>query len=473
MNTTQHIAQTSKLTPYTVSVKQLLCSKSKPTSAVLNWSGKCVPRQWIGHPSTPLFSTAVHSESDADRLICGDNLPILVDLLTTHRESIDLIYIDPPFDSKSNYSKKVRLKGAQTQVLDLQQVQYQDRWSGDSYLQFMFERLMVLHELLNQHGSIIIHCDRHRAHHLRCIADEVFGRDQFRGSMAWCYGGGGAPKRQYPAKHDTLLWFSKSDAWTFNKQFRPYSKSTLARGLTKVKGPKYALNEHGAMLNDWWADDAVQKILSPTAFENLKYPTQKPEALLERIIVGHSNPGDIILDCFTGSGTSLAVARKHARRYIGIDQNTGAIATTIHRLLNQNSAQSEADCDSPLPGFSVHYTQAQIQTMSQQEACIEFTVTREPPHLNIDCFNPVELLSMIRDAGGETHDFRNYIESVLIDPQFDGAVFRPTIIDIATRNRLINGHYHLPPATTWIRIWVTDILSNVYCKTVKTEALQP
>ena len=223
MNTPDNLEQTTKLMPYTVSSNQVLAANPTETSVVLSWLDKATPSQWTGHPSLPLMSTINRGDEDADRLMCGDNLPILVDLLKTHRQSIDLVYIDPPFDSKSNYAKKVRLKGPKAKSIELKQVQYQDRWTGDSYLQFMFERLKILHELLAPKGSIIIHCDRHRAHHLRCIADEIFGYTQFRGSMAWCYGGGGAPKRQYPSKHDTLLWFSKSGQWTFNKQFRPYS----------------------------------------------------------------------------------------------------------------------------------------------------------------------------------------------------------------------------------------------------------
>jgi hypothetical protein len=116
------------------------------------------------------------------------------------------------------------------------------------------------------------------------LADEIFGAHRFRNEIVWCYGGGGAPQTEYPCKHDNLLWYTASEDWTFHKQFRPYSEGTMQRGLTEVKGSNYALNDEGAMLNDWWSESEVQKILSPTAYENLKYPTQKPEGLLKRII---------------------------------------------------------------------------------------------------------------------------------------------------------------------------------------------
>jgi adenine specific DNA methylase Mod len=444
--------------------------RRKADSTVLNWSGKSLPTEWYAHPSKAIFTngSATGDTTSQDRLICGDNLPILLDLLKTHRGRVDLIYIDPPFDSKANYVKKVRLKGSTTKPLKHEQLQYQDRWTGDSYLQFMYERLRVMHELLSEQGSIIIHCDRHRAHHLRCIADEVFGGDQFRGSMAWCYGGGGAPKRQYPSKHDTLLWFSKSNQWTFNKQFRPYSKSTLARGLTKVKGPKYALHEQGAMLNDWWADDAVQKILSPTAFENLKYPTQKPEALLKRIIIGHSNPGDVVLDCFTGSGTTLAVARANHRHYIGIDQNPGAIATTLHRLLNQDRVHANKNQE-PLRSFELHCTQAYIEMMSAPNRA-SIDVSRSSTHIEIRHFHPKSLVEKLREAEIIIDHPNLLIESVMIDPHFDGNIFRPSMVDIPGRKEIIKAKYLLPANSSTVHIWVTDILSNVHRMTLERPA---
>ncbi|MGB4215484.1 MAG: site-specific DNA-methyltransferase, partial [Thermacetogeniaceae bacterium] len=138
-----------------------------------------------------------------------------------------------------------------------------------------------------------------------------------------------------PKKHDLLLWYTKSDKWTFNRQFRPYIQGTLERGLTAVKGDKYVLRKEGAGLDDWWVGREVQKILSPTAYENLKFNTQKPEGLLKRIIRGHSCPGDLVADFFCGTGTTGAVAEKLGRRWIMADASRLALIIAYKRLLQQ------------------------------------------------------------------------------------------------------------------------------------------
>jgi len=196
----------------------------------------------------------------------------------------------------------------------------------------MFDRLVLMRELLADNGSIYVHLDWHVGHYVKLVLDEIFGKENFRNEIVWCYGGGGAPRNYYHRKHDLLYWYTKSDKWVFNIQYRPYTEGTLQRGLTKVKGPKYKLREEGASLDDWWAD--ITKILSPTAYENLKFPTQKPEALLERIINASSNDGDLVGDFFCGSGTTGAVAEKLGRRWIMADLSKFAIHTTRKRLLD-------------------------------------------------------------------------------------------------------------------------------------------
>ena len=408
-----------------------------------------------------MLSTTQDPDANAQRIICGDNLPVLVDLAHTQPSTVDLIYIDPPFDSKANYRKHLELKGPSRRKIRLSQTQYKDQWTGDSYLQFMYERMIILRTLLSETGSIFIHCDRHRAHHLRCIAEEVFGTKQFRGSIAWCYGGGGAPTRHYPAKHDTLLWFSNSDKWTFHKQFRPYSDGTLKRGLTQVKGPGYQLNKDGAMLNDWWADASVQKILSPTAFENLKYPTQKPESLLERIILGHSNPDDLILDCFAGSGTALAVAKRHGRRFIGIDNNPGSIATITRRLL-ASSQLSTKGVNTKQSAFQLFYTANQQSLLETNDQGNHARITATPNSINIDALPPEVCGTILTSSIEEPLHYRDFLESVMIDPYYDGQTFIPRIIDIPKRGAVVHGNYVVP--NDWQRacVWMTDIFSTVH-----------
>lgn len=290
-----------------------------------------------------------------NKIFWGDNLQVMAHLLREYRGKIKLIYIDPPFDSKADYKKTIQLKGIGKFKNDqntFEEKQYSDIWNNGEYLQFMYERLILMRELLADDGSIILHCDWHKSHHLRCLLDEIFGVENFKNEIIWCYGGGGAPKTFYPAKHDSLLWVTKNkEKWIFNKQFRPYSEGTLERGLTAVKGD-YELSEEGAMLNDWWAEKEVQKILSPTAYENLKYPTQKPEGLLKRVILGHSNPGDLVFDCFMGSGTTQAVAMKLGRKFLGTDINMGAIQTTTKRLLK--IAEENRDNEELYTGFEYY-----------------------------------------------------------------------------------------------------------------------
>lgn len=148
---------------------------------------------------------------------------------------------------------------------------------------------------------------------------------------------GGAPKDYYPRKHDNIFWYSKGNSWTFNKQFRPYSEGTLQRGLTAVKGDNYKLDEQGAGLDDWWADKPVQKILSPTAYENLKYATQKPLGLIDRIVKGHSNEGDLIADFFAGTSTLASSAETLGRNWIACDIGKPACMITRKRLIDQDA----------------------------------------------------------------------------------------------------------------------------------------
>src|SRR3989338_3886377 len=268
----------------------------------------------------------VNEKEWMNRLIYGDNLFAMQALLAGDAETgmpsmrgkVDLIYIDTPFDSKADYRTKVVLPGADLEQKPtvIEQFAYADTWKDGtvSYLKMLYPRLALMRELLSDKGSIYVHIDWHVGHYVKILLDEIFGKDNFRNEIIWGYGGGGAPRDFYPRKHDTLFWYAKGNEWTFNKQFRPYSEKTLQRGLTAVKGPQYELSEEGAGLDDWWTDSNVQKILSPTAYENLKYATQKPESLLERIIKGHSNEGDIVADFFMGSGTTGAVAEKLGRR---------------------------------------------------------------------------------------------------------------------------------------------------------------
>lgn len=300
----------------------------------LRWTGKRPYRSTQYYPAQLRETYGSEQNGWINKIFWGDNLQVMSHLLKEFRGKIDLIYIDPPFDSKADYKKKIEVRGvgsAESDSSSFEEKQYGDIWTNDEYLQFMYERLTIMYALLSDTGSIVLHCDWHRQHQLRCVMDEVFGPENFHNEIIYCYSGGGIPKTEMPRKHDNLLWYTKSRNWTFNTIYRPYSEGTLQRGRTAIKGENAELRSEGTPINDWWTD--VKKITSPTDPEKLYYPTQKSEELLERIINMLSNPGYIVFDCFMGSGTTQAVAMKLGRRFIGADINLGAIQTTTKRLL--------------------------------------------------------------------------------------------------------------------------------------------
>jgi adenine-specific DNA-methyltransferase len=277
-------------------------------------------------------------------LIWADNKLALAALLERFSGGVDLIYIDPPFDAGANFSTQIHLgEGAlsiRKQSSTLETVAYKDIWGkgADSYLHMMYERLSLMYRLLSDTGSLFVHCDWRVSSMLRVVLDEIFGKGAaagdepgFRNEIIYCYSGGGIPRREMPRKHDTILWYTRSTDWTFHPIYRPYSEGTVQRGRTAVKGPAAGLRQQGTPINDWWPD--VKKITSPTDPEKLYYDTQKSEELLSRIITMASNEGDLVLDCFCGSGTTLAVAEKLGRRWIGVDLGRYAIHTTRKRLI--------------------------------------------------------------------------------------------------------------------------------------------
>ena len=294
--------------------------------------GKGQNKQEINKPNYEVLKDNWHN-----LLFHGDNKEILSTLLTSgFRGKVDLIYIDPPFDSKADYVKKVELRGEKKKLEGeeqsfFEQVQYTDLWKNDEYLQFMYERLILLRELLSDKGSIYLHCDWHKSHHLRFLLDEVFGEENFKNEIIWCYTGASEAKDRMPAKHDTILFYSKSSNNIFNfDSIRVPYKHSDSKG-SKWGDREFKKHPLGTKCLDWFSD-IPSFMTASNSPEKQNYPTQKPEALLERIIKASSNENSIILDCFAGSGTTLAVAEKLNRRFIGADCNKGAIQTTIKRL---------------------------------------------------------------------------------------------------------------------------------------------
>ncbi len=331
----------------------------------LRWTGKRPYRSTQYYPAQLRETYGEEQNGWINKIFWGDNLQVMSHLLKEYRGQIDLIYIDPPFDSKADYKKKIDLKGvgkAESDSSSFEEKQYGDIWTNDEYLQFMYERLILLRELLSDSGTIYLHCDWHKAGFLRCMMDEVFGSNNFINEIVWGYEDiGSRAVKYFKRKHDTILMYQKSasEERVFNiirkrlsestiKRYRPYFdeegkityrslKESNPGVFAKLKGIPEDLDtpwldiNNGAPLSDWWVDISALK----NGFaEATGYPTQKPEALIERIIKASTNPGDLVFDCFMGSGTTQAVAMKLGRRFIGADINLCAIQTTTKRLLS-------------------------------------------------------------------------------------------------------------------------------------------
>lgn len=310
---------------------------------MLYWYGK-KPLEAIEY--FPAQEKEVYGNKNAkefNKIFWGDNLQVLSHLLKDYRGEIDLIYIDPPFDSKADYVKKVKIRGKKVegeQQSLLEEKQYTDIWENDEYLQFMYERLQIMRELLSEKGSIYLHCDYRKVAHLRLLMDEIFGQENFRNEVIWRYRRWPSYGKDFQKMHDNILRYSKTDTYSWNQLQEPKAASTQqAFGNTKlsteitdkgtIKKIKTDEISEGTSKSDVWEISMLQGSASK---ERTSYPTQKPEELISVIVEASSNPGDLIMDCFLGSGTTLAVAQKLGRRWIGCDINIGAVQTTVKRL---------------------------------------------------------------------------------------------------------------------------------------------
>jgi DNA modification methylase len=376
-------------------------AKIKPRSTWLDWPA--------AYPKTGL-------------LFHGDNKEILANLLAAgFRGRVNCVYIDPPYDSGADYVRKVELRGVagSTKIAGEQyslgeQLQYTDIWNNDGYLQFMYERLILIRELLSESGNLFVHCDDTRNYVIRAIIEELFPSN-FRNEIIWKRSTStGLAKKRCGTLHDTIYWYSKSPQYTFNMQYHDYEAKYLKRAVKDSDGREYIpiptgnpgprpnlyyaykgywphpngykwtpekmaefdrddrlifpedkngriqykqyLDEmEGVKLQDLWTDIPAKcqdlwtdiPAVNPVANERLGYPTQKPETLIERILQMASNEGDIVLDCFVGSGTTCAVAQKIGRRWIGCDLNKGAIQTTAKRLQQVIEEQLAAPAAQP------------------------------------------------------------------------------------------------------------------------------
>lgn len=261
-------------------------------------------------------------EDNANQLIKGDMLNV-ASLLSP--QSFRLIYLDPPF-----------LTGRE-QVGTVEGMAYDDRWEGhlDSYLPWLKERLLALFNLLLPDGSLVLHLDYRAAHYAKVMLDEIFGRRGFINEIIWHYTGGGRSKRRFSCKHDTLLWYSRSEKPVFNidavrvpyKETSGYAKG----GIVAASGRKYMPDPRGTPVDDVWDIP----IINPMASERVGYPTQKPLVLLDRLILALSNEGDLVGDFCCGSGTTLVSAQTLKRHWVGADISDAALNCARERLFSE------------------------------------------------------------------------------------------------------------------------------------------
>ena len=540
----------------------------------LHWTGKRPYKSTVYYPAQLKEVYGTEKDGWLNKIFWGDNLQVMSHLLKEYRGKIDLIYIDPPFDSKADYKKKIKLNGKviENDHSTFEEKQYGDIWTNDEYLQFMYERLVLCRELLSDNGSIYVHMDENRSHYIKVVLDEVFGSNNFKREIVWRIGwisGYKSAAKQWIRNHDTILYYTKSSSCVFNKKYIPYPEGYTRRDGAKPEGQGYPIE-------DTWNCSELDSLNSIQIMsfsgEKVGYPTQKNENLIARIIECSSNPGDLVFDCFMGSGTTQAVAMKLGRRFIGADINLGAIQTTTKRLINiANELNSQMLPTDAYTGFEVYNvnnydmfrnpieardlilqalevqpfetsnvydgekdgrmikvmpinriaTKADLQGLianlpyksfekkkeedsnavvlkltlvcmgheSDLAAALkkelnaykvdidvvdilhdradlqfkrdaEASVVIENGELVIKNFYPLNLMQKLSLDKETVDEWRQLVESVMIDYNYDGEVMQPAVIDIPEKNGMVTGKYRVPQDAGRIRIKITDVLSE-------------
>jgi adenine-specific DNA-methyltransferase len=279
-------------------------------------------------------------------LLQGDCLSACAYLMSKNIK-VDLVYIDPPFASGANYAKNIYLRNGGKEQIENdrnpigEEVMYGDIWQKEDYLNWLYERLLAIREIMKETASIYIHLDWHIGHYVKILLDEVFGGENFINEIIWVYHGPGSPEmRQFNKKHDVIFWYSKSDKWIFNKNdIRiPYKdpnqsfRKAFDTGNGWSKEDLNKLREKGKVPEDWW-EFPVAARLKIDGVQRTDYATEKPMPLLKRIIKASSNEGLIVADFFAGSGTTAKVARDLNRKFIACDIGINSTQTSRDRLI--------------------------------------------------------------------------------------------------------------------------------------------
>ncbi len=310
----------------------------------------------------PLHTDEVHHAAGGagtwfNRLILGDHVDVLPGLIGDLAGQVSLVYVDPPFDTGGDFDFLASIPGAPAGVPRIPIPAYRDASGLDAWLASFHGASVLLRDLLADGGSLYVHLDAHVAHYAKVLLDEVFGPGAFQREIIWRIGwvsGFKSRARAWIRNHDTLLFYAKGGRpTTFRKEYVPYPPGYLRRDGKPPRGPGYPIE-------DVWNGSDVDRMdsiqIMSFSGEKVGYPTQKNEALVSRIVRASSNPGDLVLDCFVGSGTTAAVAEKLGRRWLACDASSIAIHTTRKRLLRlprvtplivQHAAEPSAPAPSP------------------------------------------------------------------------------------------------------------------------------
>lgn len=320
---------------------------------------------WIAQQQRTANRATLDAETPwVNRLIYGDNLLAMAALLAgdpqtpSLRGKVDLIYIDPPFDSKADYRTKVTLPGVEVEQKPtvIEQFAYSDTWSDGtaSYLAMITPRLILMRELLADTGSIYVHLDSHVGHYVKLVLDDIFGRENLRGCVIWQTGNGAKGRKEWSNQHNEIFCYSKGKAFTFNHEAselrEPFSDTSQAMHFSNVdasgrryrerivNGKSYVYYaDEGRLIGSLWTDCPSMAANSPILGESVGYDTQKPEKLVARIVAASSNAGALVADFFGGSGTTAAVAERLGRRWITTDIGKPACMITRKRLIDQEA----------------------------------------------------------------------------------------------------------------------------------------
>ena len=322
----------------------------------LTWSGKKLAQT---APASLIRNSIIYPDGcgypggdPSSRLIFGDNLSVMTALLPEYAGQINLIYADPPFFTNRKYSARIGRGEDSRKPGEWQLAEgYPDHWDDlDSYLDFLYQRLSVMYQFLAPNGTLYLHLDWHADAYARLLLDEIFGSDHMLNEIIWAYHGPSPIRRAFNRKHDTILAYVKGEDYTFNVDAvrEPYNANTVKTFNSSAKAGfgKVPDLDRGKVPEDWWYFPVIARLHN----ERTGYPTQKPIALLDRIVLASSNPGDIVADFFCGSGTTPFVAAKHGRRFIACDGTFRALHTTRGRLtVSQAPFSLERDSNFAIP----------------------------------------------------------------------------------------------------------------------------